>query len=106
MISNVLFTVLPLAFGAAISPLVVVGEMYYLAQKQAGLHKGWLFAAGNSLVVGLWLSIAIWMGTHLAKTPNGADPLAAGIHFVLALVLTISCGLPNLVMLWFWSCSC
>jgi len=96
LISGVFFKVLPLALGAAVSPLVVVGEMYYLTQKQAGLRQGWLFVAGNALVIGLWLAMAIWMGKYLAPPPNGADPLAAGIHFILALVL-FSLGLQILL---------
>jgi len=47
----VLLEILPLALGAALSPLVVAGEIYCISEPAAGLRRGWRFTAGNALVV-------------------------------------------------------
>ena len=41
----------PPALGAAVSPLVVAGEIYCISEPAAGLRRGWRFTAGNALVV-------------------------------------------------------
>ena len=45
----VLLEIRPLALGAALSPLVVAGEIYCISEPAAGLRRGWRFTAGNAL---------------------------------------------------------
>ena len=65
MSAPVLLEILPLALGAAVSPLVVAGEIYCISEPTAGLRRGWLFTAGSALVVGIWLAIGQAMGHAL-----------------------------------------
>ena len=83
-----LFDVLPLALGAAVSPLLLVGQMRTLTAPGSGMKQSWAYATGNVLVVGGWAVVGLGSGGSLPDRPAvGADPVAAGIHLVLAAVL-------------------
>ncbi len=79
--------VLPLALGAAISPLVLVGQVLTLTRPGSGLRDGWSYAAGTAVVVVLWLSLGLTVGGLLPRRPSGPDPVSAAVHLMLALVL-------------------
>lgn len=85
--SAVLWEVLPLALGAAVSPLLLIGEVLCLSAPSAGLRRGWLFAAGNGLVVLIWLAISVAMGQALPDRQTGSDPISACLNLAMGLVL-------------------
>lgn len=86
-LSGVILTVLPLALGAAVSPLLMVGEILCLTQPRSGLRQGWLFVAGNALVLLLWLLIALLLGQALPLRQAGSDAISGCLHVALGLVL-------------------
>ena len=82
------FDVLPLALGAAVSPLLLVGQMRTLTAPGSGVKQSWAYAAGSVLVVGGWALVGLGSGGSLPDRPAaGADPVSAGLHLVLAAVL-------------------
>jgi len=46
--------VLPLALGAAASPMLLVGQMRTLTAPGSGVRRSWAYLAGNALVVVVW----------------------------------------------------
>lgn len=82
------FDVLPLALGAAVSPLLLVGQLRTLTTPGSGVKQSWAYAAGNAVVVAGWAAVGLGSGGSLPDRPAaGADPVSAGIHLVLAAVL-------------------
>ncbi|MCP9785588.1 GAP family protein [Cyanobium sp. N5-Cardenillas] len=82
------FDVLPLALGAAVSPLLLVGQLRTLTTPGSGVRQSWAYAAGNAVVVAGWAAVGLGSGGSLPDRPAaGADPVSAGVHLVLAAVL-------------------
>ncbi|MCP9850878.1 GAP family protein [Cyanobium sp. Morenito 9A2] len=79
--------VLPLALGAAVSPLVLLGQLFNLSQPGAGLRRGWSFAAGSAVVVTIWLGLGLLVAGVLPPRHAGPDPVSAAVRLMLALVL-------------------
>jgi hypothetical protein len=86
--------VVPLALGAAVSPLLLVGQMRTLTAPGSGERQAWAFVAGNAVVVAAWAVLGLGSGGSLpARASAGPDPVSAGIHLVLAAVLlAIGCS--------------
>jgi threonine/homoserine/homoserine lactone efflux protein len=51
--------VLPLALGAAVSPLLLVAQVLTLTSPGSGLRRGWFFALGSTLVVAVWVVLGL-----------------------------------------------
>ncbi|MDM7952280.1 MAG: GAP family protein [Cyanobium sp. CZS 25K] len=82
------FDVVPLALGAAVSPMLLLGQMRTLTAPGSGVRQSWAYLAGNALVVGGWALLGLGSGGSLPARPlAGADPVSAGIRLVLAAVL-------------------
>ncbi len=82
------FDVLPLALGAAVSPLLLVGQMRLLTVPGSGVNQSWAYAAGNAVVVAGWALVGLGSGGSLPDRPAaGPDPVSAGLHLALAAVL-------------------
>ncbi len=79
--------ILPLALGAAVSPLVLLAQILTVTRSGSGLRAGWWFVLGSALVVGLWIGLALVVGHALPQPAPGADPESACLRLVLALVL-------------------
>jgi hypothetical protein len=84
---------------------VVAGEIYCISEPAAGLRRGWLFAAGNALVVGIWLAIGLAMGLVMLVLffPAVADITRAGgaeaMPLIVLVLLTLSpCLVPPLLV--------
>ena len=88
-LTAVVLTVLPLALGAAVSPLLVVGQVLTLTSPGSGLRRGWFFALGTSMVVAVWVVLGLAMGAALPVRGPGPDPISASLHLVLAIVLVV-----------------
>lgn len=86
-VTDLALQVLPLALGAAVSPLVLVGQVLTLTRPGSGLRDGWSYAAGTAVVVALWLFLGLTVGGLLPPRPSGPDPVSAAVHLMLALVL-------------------
>ena len=85
--SQLLLQVLPLALGAAVSPLVLILQLMLMARQGARLASSWAFVAGNLLVLLAWTVVGSSLGHHLPPRGVGGDPAAAHLEIVLALVL-------------------
>jgi len=81
---------LPLAVGAAASPLLLLGQ---LAQLSAGggrlwaLRRSLAYLLGALTVVLCWTVAAGWVSQRLPLHQGGQDPVAAAVQLVLALSL-------------------
>ncbi len=79
---------LPLALGAAVSPLLLVGQLRTLTTPGSGVKQSWAYAAGNALVVVGWALVGLGSGGSLPDRPAaGPDPVSAGLHLLLAALL-------------------
>lgn len=85
--SELLLQELPLAVGAAVSPLVLILQLMLMARPGARLASSWAFVAGNLLVLLGWTVVGRSLGHHLSPRQAGSDPVAAHLEIVLALVL-------------------
>lgn len=80
--------VVPLALGAAVSPMLLVGQMRTLTAPGSGVRQSWAYVAGNAVVVVGWALVGLGSGGSLPIRPaGGADPVSAGLRLVLAAVL-------------------
>ncbi len=87
--TSLAFEVLPLALGAAVSPLLLVGQVLTLTSPGTGLRRGWCFAFGSALVVVVWAVLGLATGAALPARSSGPDPVSACLHLVLAIVLVV-----------------
>ena len=80
--------VLPLAIGAAVSPVVLVVQLLNLSSPRRPLARSGAFLLGSTLVVLLWLLCAGWIASLLPVAQRGPDPIAAAFDAMFALVLS------------------
>lgn len=80
--------VLPLAIGAAVSPVVLVVQLLNLSIPRRALARSGAFLLGCTLVVLLWLLCAGWIASLLPIAQRGPDPIAAAFDAMFALVLS------------------
>jgi len=78
---------LPLALGAAVSPVVVIGEIYCLVEPAAGVRRGAMYAAGNAVVVAIWLAIGLVFGQAFPTTSHGPDWISVLLRLSMGLVM-------------------
>jgi hypothetical protein len=79
--------ILPLALGAAVSPLVLVAQILTVTRSGSGLRAGWWYLLGSAVVVALWIALDLVVGHALPQPMPGPDPESACLRLVLALVL-------------------
>ena len=84
---TLLVRVLPLAIGAAVSPIVLVVQLLNLSSPHRALARSAAFLLGCTLVVLLWLLCAGWIASLLPLAQSGPDPIAAALNATFALVL-------------------
>ena len=78
---------LPLALGAAVSPVILLLQMVTLTTGTSRLARAWLVAAGAALALAGW-GLAGWLLVNRLPTPRvGPDATAAAVDLTLALVL-------------------
>lgn len=81
---------LPLALGAAVSPLLVLGQLAQLSGgggRALALRRSLGYLLGAVVVVLLWTLAAGWIADRLPAHQPGADPIAAAVQLLLALAL-------------------
>jgi len=84
---QLLVRLLPLAAGAAISPMLLVFQLLTLSTPRRGLRHSLAFLAGCTLVVMLWLVCAGWISGLLPRMAPGPDPIAAALDALFGLLL-------------------
>ena len=84
---SLLSSLLPLAIGAAVSPIVLVVQLLNLASPGRALLRSVAFLLGSAVVVLIWLLCAGWIASLLPSTHSGPDPTAAAFDAVFAVVL-------------------
>ncbi|MFZ9167414.1 GAP family protein [Vulcanococcus sp.] len=82
---TLLIHLLPLAVGAAVSPMVLVVQLLNLSS----VPRSAAFVLGSSLMVLIWLLCAGWIASLLPVAHPGPDPTAAAFNAVFALVLLV-----------------
>ena len=81
---------LPLALGAGVSPLLLLGQLAQLIGPEAPrvqLRRSGAYLLGTTLVVLIWSWIGGWIATRLPQQLGGADPVAAVVQLMLGLAL-------------------
>jgi hypothetical protein len=81
---------LPLATGAAVSPLVLLGQLAQLSGaggRLVALRRSLGYLLGALAVVVIWTLAAGWIAHRLPSRQPGADPVAAAVQLLLALAL-------------------
>lgn len=81
---------LPLALGAALSPLLLLGQLSQLTGsggRGVALRRSLAYLLGTAVVVLAWSVAAGWIAHRLPSHQPGADPVAAAVHLLLALAL-------------------
>lgn len=89
---HLLARLLPLALGAAISPMLLVFQLLTLSTPRRGLSRSLAFLAGCTVVVMLWLGCAGWIAGLLPRLGPGPDPIAAAFDALFALLLLSAGG--------------
>ncbi|MFM7550146.1 MAG: GAP family protein [Cyanobacteriota bacterium] len=89
---HLLARLLPLALGAAVSPMLLVFQLLTLSSPRRGLSRSLAFLAGCTLVVLLWLGCAGWIASLLPRPGPGPDPIAAAFDALFALLLLSAGG--------------
>jgi hypothetical protein len=94
-VPEVLAQVLPLALGAAVSPVILLVQMATLTSGTARLARAWAVAAGTAVAITGW-GLAGWVLVNRLPTPRtGPDATAAAVDLALAFVL-VALGLRSL----------
>ena len=78
---------LPLAFGAAVSPLLLLLQLLNLSAPAQPLRRSAAFLLGCTLVMTLWLLGAAWMAGLLAAVASGPVQLDAALDALFGLLL-------------------
>ena len=85
--SATLLRVLPLAFGAAISPVILLLQVATLASPRYPVRRACIVLAATAVVVVVVMGVVLATDAHAGATPK-RDPVVDGwIRIVLALVL-------------------
>jgi len=81
---------LPQALGAAVSPLLLLGQLAQLIGSDTlrlQLRRSAAYLLGASLVVVIWSWIGGWIANRLPQNQGGPDPVAAVVQLMLGLAL-------------------
>jgi hypothetical protein len=94
---------LPLALGAAISPVLLLGQLAQLCRPGSlaqGLRRGGAYLLGALLVVLGWGAAGGWIASRLPpRLAEGPDPPAAMVQLLLGLIL-VSLALRIVILPW------
>ncbi|MBM5827162.1 MAG: hypothetical protein FJ050_03760 [Cyanobacteria bacterium M_surface_7_m2_040] len=81
---------LPLALGAAVSPLLLLGQLAQLIGSgplPLQLRRSGAYLVGATLVVLIWSWIGGWIANRLPQHQGAPDPVAAVVQLMLGLAL-------------------
>jgi len=88
-LSTLLFDILPLALGAAVSPTVLVGIILILSIAERPKLSGIAFYMGAIIILLIVVAAGILLGKGAAAVAAGKPPSAASAYFDLALGIAL-----------------
>lgn len=91
---SLLIGTLPFAAGAAVSPTVLTVVILILASGEHARRRAWLFAAGGTAFIAVFIAICRTLLTQVAGSGNAPDPIDRIIEGVLALALVVLALVP------------
>ncbi len=79
--SHLFAALLPLALGAAVSPVVLMTEVLALSSAERPKLKGWLVVAGSGLILVAYELAILFVGAHLSanKRPHHLEDAIVGL---------------------------
>jgi hypothetical protein len=87
-VESLLASVLPLAFGAAVSPTLFALEVLVLSGRQHPVSRAWAVAGGASAVLALYALLGLTLLSHLSRR-HGHSPAGAAIDLAAAFTLAL-----------------
>ena len=93
---ELLTKVLPLAVGAAISPVVLTVQVLTLAKNRFPLRRTWAIAAGCTVVALAWAAVALLATNHTAAAHSGAPSATSGVLALAFSLLLVGLGVRAL----------
>ena len=79
--------VLPLALGAALSPIILALQMLTLTSGTRRQLRAWLVALGAAVACGGWVVVGLLVVNRMPHPAHGPDPTAGAARIALALLL-------------------
>jgi threonine/homoserine/homoserine lactone efflux protein len=93
---ELLTKVLPLAIGAAISPVVLTLQVLTLAKNRFPLRRTWAIAAGCSLVACGWAAVALLATNKTGAAHSGTPSATSGVLALAFALLLVGLGVHSL----------
>ena len=85
--SGLLLQVLPLALGAAVSPMLLIVQLLTLAGRKEQVRRALAITLGAGTVLALITALLLTVGQNLNTGSSGPDPVGAAIRGVCAALL-------------------
>ena len=79
--------VLPLALGAALSPIILALQMLTLTSGTRRQLRAWLVALGAAVACGGWVVVGLLVVNRMPHPAHGPDPTSGAARIALALLL-------------------
>ncbi len=96
-LGELLGKVLPLAVGAAISPVVITLQVLTLASNRYPLRRTWAVAAGCTLVTIGWTAVALLATNRTSAAHTGRPSTTSGVLALSFAVLLVGLGVRSLL---------
>jgi threonine/homoserine/homoserine lactone efflux protein len=96
-LGELLGKVLPLALGAAISPVVITLQVLTLAANRYPLRRTWAIAAGCTLVTIGWAAVALLATNRTSAAHTGNPSATSGLLALAFAVLLVGLGVRALL---------
>ena len=84
---SLLLRVLPLALGAALSPVILALQMVMLTTGKRRPLRAWLVVLGAAAACCIWVAVGLFIVNRMPHPASGPDPTAAALRIAMALVL-------------------
>ena len=95
-LGELLTKVLPLAIGAAISPVVLTLQVLTLAKNRFPLRRTWAIAAGCAVVACGWAAVALLATNKTAAAHSGTPSATSGVLALSFALLLVGLGVHSL----------
>jgi threonine/homoserine/homoserine lactone efflux protein len=95
-LGELLTKVLPLALGAAISPVVLTLQVLTLAKNRFPLRRTWAIAAGCAVVASGWAAVALIATNRTAAAHSGKPSATSGVLALAFALLLVGLGVHSL----------
>ena len=95
-LGELLAKVLPLAVGAAISPVVLTVQVLTLAKNQFPLRRTWAIAAGCAVIACVWAAVALLATNKTGAAHSGTPSATSGVIALAFALLLVGLGVRSL----------